>query len=54
MSKDPMDIGVDLCIAQLLGEGMVGTTWPRIHPQGRHSLMERFNPTAEKGPQKVA
>jgi hypothetical protein len=28
MSKDPKNLGVDLCIAQLLIEGMVGTTWP--------------------------
>jgi hypothetical protein len=50
MSKDHVDTGVDLHIAQLLGEGK---TWLLIHPHGHHPLMERLNPAAEKGLQKV-
>jgi hypothetical protein len=53
MRKDPADLGVDLHITQLLGEGAVGTTWPRIHPHGHPPLTEQLNSTAEKGPQKV-
>jgi hypothetical protein len=53
MSKEPMDRGVDLHTAQLLVEGMVGTTWPQIHPHGRHPMTERLNPATKKGPQKV-
>jgi hypothetical protein len=50
MSKDPTNLGVDLHIAQLLGEG---TTWHRIRPHGHLSLTERMNLVAEKGPQEV-
>jgi hypothetical protein len=50
---DPMDLGVDHRIAQLFGEGMVGTTWPRIHPHGHLLLTEWLNPMVENGPQKV-
>jgi hypothetical protein len=50
MSKDPVDLGVDLHIAQLLIELTVGTTWPRIHPHGSHPLTEQLNPAAKKGP----
>jgi hypothetical protein len=49
MSKDPSDPGVDLRIAQLYGEGMVGTAWPWIHPYGHSSLTKRLVPVAEKG-----
>jgi hypothetical protein len=48
MSKDPSDLGVDLRIAQLCGEGMVGTTWPRIYPHGHSSLTEQLHPMSEK------
>jgi hypothetical protein len=54
MSKAPTDPGVDLHIAQLLGEGTVGITWPRIHRHGHLLLTERLNPAAKKGPQKVS
>jgi hypothetical protein len=53
MSKDPVDLGVDLCIAQLLEEGMVRTIWPWIHLHGSCPVTEWLNPAAEKGPQKV-
>jgi hypothetical protein len=49
MSKDLVNLGVDLRIIQLLGEGMAGTTWPQIHPDGHLLLTERLNPAAEKG-----
>jgi hypothetical protein len=49
MSMDPSIMGVDLRIAQLYGEAMVGTTWPRVHPHGPFSLMEWVDVTAEKG-----
>jgi hypothetical protein len=49
MSKDPVDPGVDLCIAQLLEEGMVRTTSPQIHPHVNRSLMEWLNPVTENG-----
>jgi hypothetical protein len=42
-------MSVDLCITQLLEEGTVETTWPRIHPIGHHPLVERLNLAAEKG-----
>jgi hypothetical protein len=48
-----MDTGVDLRIAQLLKEGMIRTTWPRIHPHGDHPLAERLDLLAEKGSQEV-
>jgi hypothetical protein len=53
MSKDPVDLSVDLCIAQLLEEGTIGTTWHRIHPHGHLPLIEQLNPTTEKGLQKI-
>jgi hypothetical protein len=48
MSKDHVDPGVDLHIIQLLGEGMVRTTWPRIDPHGNRPHMEWLNPVAKK------
>jgi hypothetical protein len=53
MSKKPLDPGVDLCIAQLYGEGMIGTTWPRILSHSHFSLAEWLNASANKGPQEV-
>jgi hypothetical protein len=53
MSKDPKNPGVDLCITQLLGEGMVGTTWLEILQNGHLSLNEGLNSTAKKGPHVV-
>jgi hypothetical protein len=52
-SKNPSYLGVDLRIAQLRGEGAVGTTWPRMHLHGHFSLTKRLDPTAEKGPQNL-
>jgi hypothetical protein len=49
MSKDPVDLGVDLHITQLLIELMVGTTWPWIHPHSSHPLTEQLNLMAKKG-----
>jgi hypothetical protein len=49
MSKDPTNPSVDLRITQLLGEGIVRTTWPRVHPRGDLPLTERLNPMAENG-----
>jgi hypothetical protein len=54
MSKDPVDTGIDLHIAQLLREGKVGTNGPRIHTHGRHPLAERLNLVVEKGPHPLA
>jgi hypothetical protein len=51
MSKDPSDPGIDHRIAQLYGEGTVGTTWPQIQPHGHSSPMEHLDLAAEKGPQ---
>jgi hypothetical protein len=53
MSKNPLDPGVDLHIAQLFGEGMIRTTWPRIHPHRHFSLMEWLNGVIDKGPHEV-
>jgi hypothetical protein len=44
-----MNPGVDLYVAQPIGEGTIGTTWPRIHPHGHFLLMERLNPAAKEG-----
>jgi hypothetical protein len=49
MSKDPPDPGVDLHTIQLCEEGMIGTTWPRIHPHSHLSLAEWLDVTADKG-----
>jgi hypothetical protein len=40
MSKVHVDLGVDLRVAQLHGEGMVRTTWPRLLPHGNFPLKE--------------
>jgi hypothetical protein len=53
MSKNPLDLGVDLCIAQLYGEGTTGTIWPWIHPFGHLSPMKELDPVAEKGLQEL-
>jgi hypothetical protein len=53
MSKKPPDPGVDLCITQLYGEGMIGTTWPRILSHNHFSLAEWLNASTNKGPQEV-
>jgi hypothetical protein len=53
MSKDPVALGVDLHISKLLGEGVVRTTWTRIHPRGHLPLAERLNTVTKKGPYEV-
>jgi hypothetical protein len=53
MSKDPSDPVVDLLAVQLFREGMIGKTWPRIHPHGHLSLAEWLDMEDEKGPQEV-
>jgi hypothetical protein len=53
MSMDPVNMGADLPITQLFRKGMVGATWPRIHPHGHLPLMERLNLAAKKGLQEV-
>jgi hypothetical protein len=53
MSKDHVDLGIDLRIAQLHGELAVRTTWPQIHPYGRPPLTERLNQMAKKGLRKI-
>jgi hypothetical protein len=53
MSMNPLDPGVDLRIAQLHVEGMVGTTCPHVHPHSRSSLMEWLNVVANKVSQEV-
>jgi hypothetical protein len=50
MSKDHVDSGVDLSITKFLGEWVVMTTLPLIHPRGHPPLMKQLNPMAEKGP----
>jgi ribosomal protein L17 len=54
MSKELVDLGVDLRITQLLEEGIVRTTWPRIHAYGHRQLMEQLIPVAKKGPRPSA
>jgi hypothetical protein len=50
MSKDSLPpLGVDLRIIQLYGEGVIGTTWPRIHPRSHLSLAEWLDVMADKG-----
>jgi hypothetical protein len=53
MIQDLVDLGVDLRRAQLLGEGVIETTWPRLHPHLDHSLSEWLNPATETCPQEV-
>jgi hypothetical protein len=48
-----MDLGVDLCLAQLLEERAVETTWPRVQPHLGHLLTKRLNSMTKKCPQKV-
>jgi hypothetical protein len=48
-SKNPSYPGVDLHIAQLHREGVVGTTQPQMHPCDHFSLMKRLDPAVEKG-----
>jgi hypothetical protein len=45
--------GVDPHIAQLHGEGAVGTTCSRTHPRVHFPSMKRLDPTAKKGPQNL-
>jgi hypothetical protein len=54
MSKDPWNPSVDLHIIQLFREGTVGTIWRWVYLHGHLSLVERLNPTDEKGPRSVA
>jgi hypothetical protein len=49
MSKDHVDPGADLHIAQLFVLRTIGTTWPRIHPHGSQPLVEWLNFAVEKG-----
>jgi hypothetical protein len=54
MSKDSLPPpGVDLRIIQLYGEGVIGTTWPRIHPRSHLSLAEWLDVMANKGSQEI-
>jgi hypothetical protein len=53
MSRNPPNLGVDLRIIQLYGEGTNGTTWPWIHPHSHFSLMESLNVVADKGPKEI-
>jgi hypothetical protein len=46
-------LGVDLHISKLLGEGVVRTTWTRIHARGHLPLAERLNTVTKKGPYEV-
>jgi hypothetical protein len=48
-----MDPGVDLCITQLIREGMVRTTWSWIYPHGSRPLKKQLNPAAENDPKKL-
>jgi hypothetical protein len=43
-----VDPSVDLCRAQLLEEGAVGTTWSRIQPHLGHAQLERLDPATKK------
>jgi hypothetical protein len=45
--------GVDPRIAQLHGEGSVGTTCSWTHPRVHSPSMKRLDPTAKKGPQNL-
>jgi hypothetical protein len=47
MRKDPSDLGVDFLIVQLCVEGMIGTTWPQIHPHSYLSLEEWLDAAAD-------
>jgi hypothetical protein len=53
MEKDPSDLGIDLCIVQLGGEGAVGTTCPRIHPHCHLPSPEQLDVVADEGPREV-
>jgi hypothetical protein len=53
MSKDPLDLDVDLRIVQLGREGMIRTTWPQKYPYSYLSLVEWLDAAADKGPQEV-
>jgi hypothetical protein len=48
-----MDVGVDLCIIQLCGEGMIETTWHCIHPHSHLSLAKWLDAAANKGLQEI-
>jgi hypothetical protein len=48
MSKNSLDLGVGLCITQFYGDGVVGTTWPHLHPHGDLSPTKRIDPAAKK------
>jgi hypothetical protein len=50
MDKDPSDLGIDLRIVQLGGEGAVGTTWPRKHPHCDLSSPEWLYMVTDEGP----
>jgi hypothetical protein len=49
MSKDPSYPGVDPRVVQLFVEGMIGTTWPCIHPHGHLLPIEWLDRVADKG-----
>jgi hypothetical protein len=53
MIQDLVDLSVDLCLAQLIREKAIKTTWPRVQPHLGHPLSEQLNPTIEKYPQEV-
>jgi hypothetical protein len=47
---DSSDLGVDLCIVNLGGEGAVGTTLPEIHPHCHLPSPEWLDAVANQGP----
>jgi hypothetical protein len=53
MVQDLEDPFVDLPIAQLLGEGAIGITWPQVQPYLGHPQPEWLDLVVEKCPQQV-
>jgi hypothetical protein len=53
MDKNPSDLGVDLHIVELCGDGTVGATWPWIHPHCHLSSSEWLDVVADEGTQEV-
>jgi hypothetical protein len=50
MDKDPSDLGVDIRIIKLYGEGTVGAAWPRICPHCHLLLLEWLDVVADESP----
>jgi hypothetical protein len=48
--EDPPNLGVDLRIVQLGGEGTVGATRPWVHPHCRHPPPVCLNVVTDEGP----